>query len=199
VSPRTWFYNNKVDPDRGCEKSGDIHRDGVRHRRQPHTSTHAHTHPYRMGSKKNKIKKVLAPTSPPTNDANADANTTSTSNDNADDDQHLMDELFSQLDSRGQSVRSEPATVLEEVRTRQAAQAAPPDKAGGNSKARFKARQVRPRFATPAPPTVTSLSLRQGKPQRLLNTSHPSIPTPMRSSSGRPRRRNVLSTGYATS
>ena len=55
-----------------------------------------------------------------------------------------------------------------------------------------------PRFATPAPATMTSLSLRQGKPQRSLNSSRPSTPMPMRSSSGRPRRRSARSTGYAT-
>jgi hypothetical protein len=158
-----------------------------------------------MGSKKNKIKKVLAPTSPPTSDANAisDNNANANANNDGSDEQqqqHLMDDLLSELDSRDPSVRRESAVVLEEVRTRQAAEAAPPDKAaGGNSKARFKARQVRLRFATPALATVTSLSLRQGKPQRLLDSSRPSIPTPMRSSSGRPRRRNVRSTGCATS
>jgi len=157
-----------------------------------------------MGSKKNKVRKVFALTSPPTSDANAHTiNDNPTANN--DDDEHLVDDLLTQLDSRDQSVRRESATVLGEVRARQAAQASPPDKAGGDGngsgsgKVRFKARQVRPRFATPALATMTCLSLRQGKPQRSLNSSRPSIPTPMRSSSGRPRRRSARSTRCATS
>ena len=170
---------------------------GHSHTTAPHLT--ADTHPHRMGSKKNKVRKVFAPTSPPTIDANAHA-----INDNPtadDDDEHLVDDLLTQLDSRDQSVRRESATVLGEVRARQAAQASPPDKAGGNGsgKVRFKARQVRPRFATPAPATMTCLSSRQGKPQRSLNSSRPSMPTPMRSSSGRLRRRSAPSTRCATS
>jgi OTU domain-containing protein 6 len=102
-----------------------------------------------MGSKKNKVKKVFAPTSPPTNDTNANVIDNTTTNHHNDDHNDLVDDLLTQLDSGDQSVRRESATVLEEVRAQQTAQAAPPDKAGGNSKARFKARQVRPRFATP--------------------------------------------------
>jgi len=94
-----------------------------------------------MGSKKNKVKKVFAPTSPPTNDTNANAIDTTTNDNNISDHNDLVDDLLTQLDSRDQSVRRESATVLEEVRAQQTAQATPPDKAGGNSKAKFKARQ----------------------------------------------------------
>jgi len=135
-----------------------------------------------MGSKKNRVKKVFAPSSspPPSNALN----------DNA-----LVDDLLTELDSRNQSVRQGSATVLEEIRARQAAEASPPDKAG--SKTRFRARQVRP-VRNDCSATETSLSSRQGK---LLPspTSRPLlIPMLTQSWSGRPKRRSVRSIGYAT-
>jgi hypothetical protein len=143
---------------------------------------HART---RMGSKKkNKGKRGFAPSPPP-----------STSN-HAVDDSDLVDDLLAELDSRDHSARQEPAPVLEEIRPRQAAQPAPPDKAG--SKTRFRARQVRPlRCACSA--MVTSLSSRKGKLQRSQDSRRLLMPTPMPSWSGRLRMRNVRSIGYVTS
>ena len=135
-----------------------------------------------MGSKKNKVKKVFAPSgSPPT-----------TSND----DNALVDDLLTELDSRDPSVRQESATVLEEIRVRQVAEVSPPDKAG--SKARFLARQVR-LLRNDCSATVTSLSSRQGKLLHLLTSRPLLIPMPMRSWSGKPKRRSARSIGYATS
>jgi len=147
----------------------------------PPTQLHTRTHAQRMGSKKNKLKKPFAPSPPPSN----------TIDDNA-----LVDDLLTELDSRNQSVRQGSATVLEEIRARQAAQASPPDKTG--SKARFSARQVR-QVRNDCSATVTSLSLRQGKLMRSLASRRPSIPMRTRSWSGRPKRRSALSIGYATS
>jgi OTU domain-containing protein 6 len=135
-----------------------------------------------MGSKKNKVRKVFAPTSPPTTDANANSindNPTTNNNNDDDDDEHLVDDLLTQLDSRDQSVRRESATVLEEVRARQAAQASPSDKAGGNGngnssgKVRFMARQVRSRFATPRSRDDDMLILKARKAAALAEQQPP--------------------------
>lgn len=147
------------------------------------TQLHTRTHAQRMGSKKNKSKKPFAPSPPPSN------NTTN-------DDNALVDDLLTELDSRDQSVRQGSATVLEEIRARQAAQASPPDKTG--SKARFRARQVR-QVRNDCSAMVTSLSSRQGKPIRSLTTRRLLIPMRTRSWSGRPKRRSARSIGYATS
>ncbi|KAI9508270.1 hypothetical protein F5148DRAFT_925119 [Russula earlei] len=84
-----------------------------------------------MGSKKNKAKKVVVASPSP---SSSHGNT-------ADDVYDLVDDLLTELDSRDQAVRPEPAPVLDEVQAKRAAQAAAPDKAGGKS--RFKARQAR--------------------------------------------------------
>lgn len=87
-----------------------------------------------MGSKKNRVKKVFAPTLTAPNNHAIDEHT----------DANLVDDLLAELNSRDETVQRESATVLEEIQTRQqadAAQAAAPDKTG--SKNRFRARQVR--------------------------------------------------------
>jgi hypothetical protein len=137
-----------------------------------------------MGSKKNRVKKALAPAP------------ASSPNHAVDDD--LVDDLLTELDSRDKTVRQESATVLEEIQAQQAQHAAPPDKGGGGSRNRFKARQVRT-VHDACSSMVTGLSSRQGKPQCTLNSTHLSTPTPMRSSSAKPRKRSALSTKCATS
>jgi hypothetical protein len=139
-----------------------------------------------MGSKKNRVKKALAP-APASSPSHA-----------VDDD--LVGDLLTELDSRNKTVRQESATVLEEIQARQAQHAAPPDKGGGGglSRNRFKARQVRT-VHDACSSMVTGLSSRQGKPQCTPNITHLSTPTPMRSSSARPKKRSALSTRCATS
>ena len=136
-----------------------------------------------MGSKKNKVKQAFAPSPAPNEYANVDDD--------------LVDELLTALDSRNDAVRRESAVVLEEVQTKQeAARATPPDKAG--SKSRFKARQVRPVLYARSS-GVTSLSSREGKRPRSLNSKRLSTPMLMRSWSEKPRMRSARLTGYATS
>ncbi|KAI0302269.1 hypothetical protein BC826DRAFT_1090005 [Russula brevipes] len=100
-----------------------------------------------MGSKKNRVKRALqlapAPASSPSHAVDDD----------------LVDDLFTELDSRDKTVRQESATVLEEIQAQQAQHAAPPDKGGGGSRNRFKARQDSrcTRYEQPPPSRSTTI------------------------------------------
>lgn len=89
------------------------------------------------GSKKNKGKKAPAsapPVAPPP--------------ENTMDDEDLMEDLMAQLDSKNSTVQGESAAVLNEMQLRQDANAdstdvGPSSSAKQDSRARYKARQVR--------------------------------------------------------
>ena len=85
---------------------------------------------------KSKLKKVLSPPQPPL------------PQEDLVDDDALMDDLLAQLDSKDEVVREETATVLQEMQVNKVAEelSSAPKK---DSKARFKARQVRPPLASP--------------------------------------------------
>jgi OTU domain-containing protein 6 len=88
------------------------------------------------GSKRQKLKKVLSPVSGRSSNA--------TSPPPADEeDEDLMDQLMAELDSKDQATQAEAATVLNEITETRSHDNSPTAIPTNDSKARYKARQVR--------------------------------------------------------
>ena len=68
---------------------------------------------------------------------------TSPSNAADEDNEDLMDQLMAELDSKDNTTQAEAATVINEMNVAQSLDAAPAAKPANDSKARYKARQVR--------------------------------------------------------
>ena len=128
---------------------------------------------------KSKLKKVLSPPQP------------ALPQEDLVDDDALMDDLLAQLDSKDEVVREETATVLQEMQVNKVAEelGSAPKK---DSKARFKARQVRP---LPRLSRICSFNsrVRRRRQLRLLIATHPMTPKPTRVWSVKPKKRKPTS------